>query len=119
MSTGVGVDIKISKSHIVFTSFCENMWHSVWPSYDSGSRLSSSVGAKVLSGLATVDNGTIKFQEKVEMSRELIIRDADDVNNPVTKNPQETDFTDYLNNKLTPKSIYHSVNKIKYNNKLL
>ena len=99
MSTGVGVDIKISKSQIVFTSFCENMWHSVWPSYDSGSRLSSSVGAKVLSGLATVDNRTIKFQEKVEMSRELIIQDADHANNPVTKNPQETDFTDYLNNK--------------------
>ena len=53
------------------------------------------------------------------MSRELIIQDADDAINPVTKNPQETDFTDYLNNKLTPKSIYHSVNKIKYNNKLL
>ena len=51
------------------------------------------------------------------MSRELIIQDADDAINPVTKNPQETDFTDYLNNKLTLKSIYHSVNKIKYNNK--
>ena len=51
------------------------------------------------------------------MSRELIIQDADDAINPATKNPQETDFTDYLNNKLTPKSIYHSVNKIKYNNK--
>ena len=51
------------------------------------------------------------------MSRELIIQDADDAINPVTKNSQETDFTDYLNNKLTPKSIYHSVNKIKYNNK--
>ena len=51
------------------------------------------------------------------MSRELIIQDADDANNPVTKNPQETDFTDYLNNKFTPKSIYHSDNKMKHNNK--
>ena len=33
----------------------------------------------------------------------------------VTKKHQETDFAIYLNNKLTPMSIYYSINKIKTN----
>ena len=44
------------------------------------SRLLSNVGARVLPGFATVDTGTIK--EKVDMSRELIIQDALNDNNP-------------------------------------
>ena len=74
VSTGVGVDIKISKSHIAFTSCCER-GSSLFSSLMTLSpRLLSNVGTRVLPGFATVNTGTIK--EKVDMSRELIIQDA-------------------------------------------
>ena len=76
VSTGVGVDIKISKSHIVFTSCCERGSSLFSSLMTLAPRLLSNVGARVLPGFATVDTGTIKFQEKVYRSRELIIRDA-------------------------------------------
>ena len=80
VSTGVGVDIKISKSHIAFTSCCERDSSLFSSLMTLAPRLLSNVGARVLPGFATVDTGTIK--EKVDMSRELIIHDALNDNNP-------------------------------------
>ena len=74
VSTGVGVDIKISKSHIAFTSCCERGSSLFSSLMTLAPRLLSNVGARVLPGFATVDTGTIK--EKVDMSREWIIQDA-------------------------------------------
>ena len=66
VSTGVGVDIKISKSHIAFTSCCERGSSLFSSLMTLVPRLLSNVGARVLPGFATVDTGTIKFQEKVD-----------------------------------------------------
>ena len=74
VSTGVGVDIKISKSHIAFTSCCERGSSLFSSLMTLAPRLLSNVGTRVLPGFATVDTGTIK--EKVDMSRELIIQDG-------------------------------------------
>ena len=68
VSTGVGVDIKISKSHIAFTSCCERDSSLFSSLMTLAPRLLSNVGARVLPGFATVDTGTI--EEKVDMSRE-------------------------------------------------
>ena len=54
MSTGVGVDIKISKSQIVFTSCCERGSSLFSSLMTLAPRLLSNVSAKVLPGLATV-----------------------------------------------------------------
>ena len=54
VSTGVGVDIKISKSHIAFTSCCERGSSLFSSLMTLAPRLLSNVSAKVLPGLATV-----------------------------------------------------------------